>query len=272
MSKNLASLQSTQQLMETTQYRLTSGKKVDSALDDPVAYFTSEGHLQRAGDLQILKDDMNEAIATMKAADEGITGVLDLIAAAKSLAQSAYSADDLLEVMDLASQYDEILSQIDDLAEDSVYGGANLLQKSTTLSVAFDEDGDSKIEVKGFDCTYSDLSISTANFTYWYTGGMDSITIIPSAIDSLIDTLDTAKSTLRSEAKKFSSQLNVITARQDYTANMITTLQEGSADLVNADTTAEGVNLTALQTQQQLAVNSLTIANTASQAVLSLFG
>jgi flagellin len=271
MSNNLSSLQATQKLMEATEYKLTSGKKVDSALDDPIAYFTSEEHLQRANDLQTIKDNMSESIQTMNAADEGITGILDLISSAKSLAQSAYSADDSSEIDDLVSQYNEILSQIDDMADDSGYGGTNLLVKGTTMTVSFDEDDESKIAIKGFECTYSALSMTTATASGWYSGTGSSFTVTSSAIDTIIDKLDAAKSSLRSESKKLSSQLSVVTSRQDFTTNLITTLQSGSANLVNADTTAEGVNLTALQTQQSLAINSLTIANSASQAVLSLF-
>ncbi|MDA8126739.1 MAG: flagellin, partial [Deltaproteobacteria bacterium] len=61
------------------------------------------------------------------------------------------------------------------------------------------------------------------------------------------------------------------TTRQDFTSSMITTLKDGSANLVNCDTTEEGVNLTTLQTQQSLAINSLSIANQSAQSVLSLF-
>ncbi len=59
-------------MMETTQKRLSSGKKVNSALDDPVAYFTAVAHEQRATDLAGRKDEMSEAVQTVKAADAGI--------------------------------------------------------------------------------------------------------------------------------------------------------------------------------------------------------
>ena len=83
--------------MENTQKRLASGKKVNSALDDPVAYFTALAHEQRAGDLASRKDEMSEAVQTVEAADAGIESISTLIAAAKSLAQSALSADSSVE-------------------------------------------------------------------------------------------------------------------------------------------------------------------------------
>ena len=72
MRANLVSLQNTNSLMEITQKRLSSGKKVNSALDDPVAYFTAVAHEQRASDLAARKDEMSEAVQTVKAADAGI--------------------------------------------------------------------------------------------------------------------------------------------------------------------------------------------------------
>ena len=71
LSTNLSSLKATQSLMDSTEYKLTTGKKVNSALDDPISYFTSENHLDNASDLATLKDGMSEAISTIKAADNG---------------------------------------------------------------------------------------------------------------------------------------------------------------------------------------------------------
>src|SRR5512141_3362001 len=93
MRANLVSLQKTNDLLELTQKRLSTGKKVNSALDDPVAYFTAVAHEQRATDLASRKDEMSEAVQTVKAADAGIQSIRTLIAAAKSLASSALSGE-----------------------------------------------------------------------------------------------------------------------------------------------------------------------------------
>ncbi len=109
MRQNLFSLQKTAKSMDLTTSRLATGKKVNSALDDPIAFFAAQGHTQRAGDLAIRKDEMSEAIQTIKAADNGINAVLDLIASAKSLAQSALAESDGATRVDLSLQYDEII-------------------------------------------------------------------------------------------------------------------------------------------------------------------
>ena len=75
MRQNLYSMQQTQNLMEKTQGRLASGKRVQSALDDPINYFASLGHEQRANDLASRKDEMSEAIQTVKAGDSGIDAI-----------------------------------------------------------------------------------------------------------------------------------------------------------------------------------------------------
>ncbi len=92
MRSNLISLQSTAQLLNKTQERLASGKKVNSALDNPIAYFASRAHLSRANDIASLKDGMGEAIQTIKAADSGIKALTDLIETAKALGNSALGA------------------------------------------------------------------------------------------------------------------------------------------------------------------------------------
>ena len=68
MRQNLFSLQQTSKLMEMTQSRLATGKRVQTALDDPLNFFAAENHQQRANDLAFRKDAMGEAIQTIKAA------------------------------------------------------------------------------------------------------------------------------------------------------------------------------------------------------------
>jgi flagellin len=138
-------------MMETTQTRLSTGKKVNSALDDPINFFAAQGHTQRAGDLAMRKDEMSEAIQTIKAADNGISAITDMIASAKSLAQSALATNDVDEREALADQYDVMLAQIATLVDDSGYKGTNLLDASQSITVSFDESGTSVLTVAGQD-------------------------------------------------------------------------------------------------------------------------
>ena len=263
MRQNLFSLQQTSKMMDKTQVRLATGKKVNSALDDPIAFFAAQGHTQRASDLAIRKDEMSEAIQTIKAADNGISAVLDLIASAKSTAQSALANTNSTERATLATTYNELMSQINTLADDSFYKGINLMNgTSTTLTVTFDEAGGSTMDVNGIDGT-GGLSGHTA--TTW--NGASYTTDIAGDIASL----DSARDSLRTNSTTLSNQLSTISVRQDFTDKMINTLEDGAANLTNADLNEEGANMLMLQTRQQLGTTSLSMASQAAQAVLRLF-
>jgi len=268
ISQNLYSLQKIGADMEDTSYRLSTGKRINSALDDPINYFTAQEHLQRASDLEVRKDEMSEGIQTIKAADNGIESILDLISSAKSLAQSALSAEDEDEANDYMDQYNETLSQIDDLAADSGYKGVNLLNgTSETLEVVFDEAGDSSITLTGTSCSSAGLGLNAGAAWWDGTGGE----VDKAVINANIDELDAAKNTLRANSKTLSNQLSIITAREDFTEQMINTLEDGAGNLVNADTNEESATLLTLQTQQALAINSLSIASDSYSSVLNLF-
>ena len=89
LRSNLLRLQSTQKLLDSTQLRLATGKKVNSALENATAFFASQTLLNRADDLSFLLDGQGQAIQVIKAADIGITSLQALTEQAKSIAQSA---------------------------------------------------------------------------------------------------------------------------------------------------------------------------------------
>src|SRR6266702_2129975 len=94
MRNNLFALQQTSSALQQTQERLSSGKKVNTALDNPSNYFAAQDHMQRASDLATRKDAMSEAVQTVKAANAGITAITALIQSAKSLTGSALGTTD----------------------------------------------------------------------------------------------------------------------------------------------------------------------------------
>ena len=86
---NLLSLQKTADLLASTQEKLATGKKVNSALDDPTAFFTASSLNSRANDLSRLQDFVGNAVQTLKAADEGITAITNLVETAEAIARQA---------------------------------------------------------------------------------------------------------------------------------------------------------------------------------------
>ncbi len=362
MRSNLTTLQSTAALLDRTQNRLSTGKKVNSAIDNPTAFFAAQALNSRASIIDGLKDQMGQAIQTVQAADKGIKAISALIEQAKGIAQQASSAetggtsfdtvtidltsvaagqfitiggerftatssgtitanefyvggsntsdaealaaainadlggtysatangnsvtiadtagdvdatadvnvagsagstatvnDPSAELASLQAQYNELLNQIDTLAADSGYKGKNLLA-GNTLTVDF-EGG--TLSVIGFDATTGGaLALTDAT---WTTGGN---------IDTDVDALDAALTTLRTNASSFSGNLSIITVRQDFSTNMVNVLGEGANKLTLADTNEEGANMLMLQTRQSLGTTALSLSAQAAQSVLRLFG
>jgi flagellin-like hook-associated protein FlgL len=90
--QNLLALQSTASLLSTTQEALSTGKKVNSALDNPSNFFTSQSLNNRANDLNALLDSIGQAQQTVNTAEQGITSLTNLVQSAKSIATQALQA------------------------------------------------------------------------------------------------------------------------------------------------------------------------------------
>ena len=363
MRSNLLSLQQTQSLMDTTQERLSTGKKVNSAIDNPSSYYAAQSLTNRASDLSALLDSMGQAIQTIQAADEGISTITEFAEQAKAVANSA--RDETVEMSDistaidikataaaastlkiditnadgttgtsttvsiaqnttaedakakilkelnadgtgvkasfaddgklvitgqdgatarvtgtgdyaavtgtsepqvnesrakLAAQFDSILDQIDKVANDASYKGVNLLQ-SNDLKVVFNEDRTSDLLIEGKDASSAGLKIAKAA-NGWQTDA---------DIDTAITQIEDAINTLRTMSSEFGNNYSIVQSRETFTENLINVLEEGSDKLTLADMNEESANMLALQTRQQLAINSLSLASQAAQSVLKLF-
>lgn len=162
----------------------------------------------------------------------------------------------------LQADYNALLTQIDALAGDASYNGINLLN-GDDLKVVFNETGTSSQTISGVTYDSNGLGLTAISGT-----GFQSDTTIDAAISSI----DGALSTLRTQASKFGSNLSTVQTRQDFTKQLINTLQTGADALVLADSNEEGANLLALQTRQQLSSTALSLSAQADQAVLRLFG
>lgn len=156
--ENLLSLKNTAGLMSTTQNRLATGLKVNSALDNPNSYFTAAGLNDRAKDLNNLLDNMGQSVQTLKAADNGITSITKLVESAKAIANQALQTQSEYERKKYAERYNAVLGQIEQMAKDSSYKGKNLLAgPGNELSVLFNEDSTSNLKVLPVDFTDTQL-------------------------------------------------------------------------------------------------------------------
>lgn len=258
---NLLQLQQTSNLITQTQTRLATGKRVNSALDNPINFFTAQGLSVRANDLNALLDAMSSGINTIQAANNGISAITKLVQSAQALVSQAQQTADTTVRATLASQFDALLPQIDQLAANSGFNGINLLG-GNNLTITMNDDGTSTVVVTAFnDTAAGDLAIAGS------TNAWANTTDITAAGANL----KTALVTLRSQAQALSSNLSTVQIRQDFTKAMINTLNTGADSLTLADSNEEGANLLALQTRQQLSTTALSLAAQADQNVLRLF-
>ena len=259
---NLLNLQATGDLISLTQVRLSTGKRVNSALDNPTNFFTAQSLNNRAGDLGGLLDSMSNAVKTLQAADNGISAITKLVQSGQALARQAQQTSDATERATLATQFDDILTQIDNLAADSGFNGKNLVN-GDDLDVVFNEDGSSSLTITGADLTTGgDVNIAGAVGSW----------ALDASIQTSLDEISASLATLRTQSKAFGSTLSTVQARQDFTKSMINTLTTGADNLTLADSNEEGANLLALQTRQQLSTTALSLAVQSDRNVLRLFG
>ncbi len=259
---NLLSLQKTSNLLELTQGRLATGKKVNSALDNPNNFFTASSLSDRSKDLSKLLDSMGQSIQSLRAADSGIKAITKLVEAGQAKANQALQNSDATIRATFAGEFNELLSQLFDIAGDSGYSGKNLLG-GDNLQVNFNEDASSQLTITAVDYTDGTGGLTLTNAANSWADDTD--------INAAVAELEAALTTLRSQAATFGTNMTVVQNRQDFTKEMMNSLQVGADLLILADQNEEGANLLALQTRQQLSTQSLSMAVQADQSVLSLF-
>ena len=245
MRSNLLSLQNTASLMSQTQERLASGKKVNSAIDNPSAYYTAQSLNNRASDLSGLLDSMGQAISTIKAADEGIEAITNFVEQAKAVATSALDTTDKASRGKYQTQFNAILSEIDKLAKDSGYKGINLLQGGS-LEVTFNEGRDNKLTITGVNAGKAGLSLTDASAWATAAGNVstaDEITAQNGAINAAITAANNAINTLRGYSSDFGNSYSIVQTREEFTTNLINVLEEGADKLTLADMNEESANM-----------------------------
>jgi flagellin-like hook-associated protein FlgL len=262
---NLLTLQRTSSLIGVTQTRLSTGLKVNSAIDDAAAFFTAKALGNNAKDFDALKSNIDLAISTIQAAIDGIDAISELVNQAKGLASNAKATGNTSERSTLAVQFNELLSQIDTIANDSSFNGTNLLQATPdNLAVEFNTDNTSNLTITGLDSTTASTGINLAAATNNFTD--------TAAIDVALTAISSALTSLRSNASTLGSRNTILATRLDFTENLVNTLEGGEGKLTLADLNAESANLLALQTRQQLGINSLALAAQSERSILALFG
>jgi flagellin len=161
----------------------------------------------------------------------------------------------------LVNQYNNIISQISNTAQDASFNGINLLN-GDTLKLTFNETAKSTLSITGV--TYDANGLGLGNLT----AGKDFLD--NDSANSVLTALSSASTSLRTEASALGSNLSIVQIRQDFNKNLINVLQTGSSNLTLADPNEEAANSQALSTRQSIAVSALALANQSQQSVLQL--
>jgi flagellin-like hook-associated protein FlgL len=189
------------------------------------------------------------------------TSTTGMLFSGKSVVPKAADATSQATRASLIAQYNQVIDNITTTAQDSSFNGVNLLN-GDTLKLTFNETGTSKLSISGVSFGPTGLGLSKL------TAGTDFVD--NAAANKTIASLNTASTTLRSQASSFGSNLSVVQLRQDFSKSLINVLQTGSSNLTLADTNEEAANSQALSTRQSIAVSALSLANTSQQGVLQL--
>ena len=259
---SLLSLQNTTDLISRTQGRLSTGKRINSIIDDPVNFFKAKTMDDLAKNRSGYKDEVDQGISVIKGALTGIESARTLVETMKGLAEEARNGT-TTEQVSLQSKARQLTTELNNLLRDAGFNGVNLVYNdasvgATSLTVDFSDD--STYTVSGKNLTSNGIGVTNSSITLDSTNVGSSIAFIEAALTRL----DSAASTYGTDAALFQTRL-------DFSSDFINTLEEASGKLTLADLNEESANLLALQTRQQLAVSSLSLAAQTEQSILGLF-
>jgi flagellin len=269
MRTSLNSLQGLDSLINVTNKRISTGKKVNDVLDGPALYFQAQAFDRSSRDYNSILDNMGVAVKGLQKAITTTEAGAKLLETAQGLARQAITSTGTART-DLLAQIGTILTagtgEFDKLTNDGGFNGKNLLRTLATndLKIDFDPTSGSSLTV-----TASDLKINATGLTVTAAGYVPAATA--AQINTLIGELNTGISTARTRGTTLGATLNIVTLRQQFAKDSSTLLKETAERLTAADLNEEGANLTSLQTRQQMAVTALSLSSRSDQAILRLF-
>ena len=261
----LQNLQSTNAELATTQSRINTGKKVNSAKDNGAVWATAQGQRAEVSALNAVKDSLSRgssAVDVSIAAGESVSDLLiqlkekALSATDKSLTTSARSA--------LNEDFKAIRDQITTVVTNAKFNGVNLLDNSTGTAgyKALSNTAGSTIKVAG-----ENLSLGGANVTVAAGTTIGTATLATTALGLVNASIDKVSASLA----RLGTGSKSLETHSTFVGKLSDALEIGIGNLVDADLAKESARLQSLQTKQQLGVQALSIANSSSSILLGLF-
>jgi flagellin len=292
----LQALNATQQNLQTTESQVSTGLKISTAADN-AAYWSIGTKMSSQNDaLGAVSDALNESgslLSTMTTALNSTITIMDSIQ--KDLIAAEQPGADLSSIQtDIASQQQALLS----IGESATFNGQNFLDTTAPQSTAGGVVG----LVSSYDTTtgVSTININTANTQLFDTASSSAtVGILGSAgtvsgvsvlninvanfnntgtaattgdIQNMLADLQTALSSITTASSTLGATTTNITNQQTFITALSNSLTTGVSSLVDADMNEASTRLSALQVQQQLGIQALSIANSNTQLILKLFG
>lgn len=280
----LQSLSATNRAMETTQSRINSGFNVASTAHDSAKYTVAQNLRGDLGKLNAVTNSLNNAKSVTDVAVAGVEQISDILNQMKSKTQEAADAGLDQDSRDaIAKDLTALKAQIFTIVEGSNFNGTNVLKASggdvSALQSFQDSDGTSdgyqadslNVANLALDTTF-EANIGTAGAPGGLGAKGGAIALGDAAeAGLLLETVDELAETINGHLSDLGAASRKIDGQISFTSKLSDVVTSGIGNLVDADLAKESASLQALQVQQQLGVQALSIANQSPQTILSLF-
>jgi flagellin len=262
----LQNLNATNSDLMTTQSRINTGKKINSAKDNGAVWAIAQNQRATSNSLNSVVQSLQRGQSTVDVALSAGESVSDLLVQMKEKALAA--ADVTLTTTARSSLNDEFKSlrdQIGKVVTNAEFNGGNMIKSAgTQIQALANADATSVISVQAQNLALGGTVLTTNIGAGATINTVTAATAMIGFINTAVDAVSTSLSKLGTGSKALGSHLTFIQKLQD-------TIDAGVGNLVDADLAKESAKLQALQTKQQLGVQALSIANQSSSILLGLF-
>ena len=267
----LQNLNSTNNKLAATQSRVNTGLKVQGAKDNAATWAIAQNQRADTGALEAVKTSMNRATSLADVSLAAGAQISDLLIELREKATAA--ADPSSTAASRKAYNDEfqsLLKSLASFAKNATFDGENILNgtSTTTLDFLANVGGTETISMNRQDMSLAGLNLDATDFTAPATAfDLLSADNATSALNQVKLALDDANAKLA----ELGAQSKQIEKHNLFVGKLMDSLEVGIGNLVDADMAKESARLQALQVQQQLGAQALSIANQAPQIILSLF-
>jgi len=257
----LQTLDTTNAALQQAQNEVSTGLAIAQPSDGGAIWSIAQGQRAQVTALGSVTDSLNRASSALDVAVSAGQQISDLLTQLQSTALNA--SDQSLTTTNrqsLSAQYKSLLNQITQTVGQATFDGANLIKSgaSTILALA-SADGSTKLSIPAQNLSLAGLGLTASS--------LSSASVAASALTQVTTAIDTADNDLSA----LGTSQNAVATTLTFTSNLSNALTTGIGNLVDADVAAESATLQSLQTKQQLGVQALSIANSSSSVLLSLF-